>query len=234
MIRNADICTMDIVILAATEREMRPVRQSLEERLHSLRHHRFDYIVTGVGILHATHAVTRYLSGHRPDLAVQVGIAGTFRPGAFPPGSAAAVHTETLGDAGVVEVDGAWKDLFDLGLADAEAPPYLSGRLVNPHRNLLESTDLALASGVTVNRVSSEASQIERLMAKLQPDLESMEGAPFHYACLSEDIPFLQLRGVSNTVGERDKRKWMTAEAMDSLQEALAILLLKFNETGRP
>lgn len=225
---------MDIAILAATEREMRPVRLSLEERLHSLRHHGFRYILTGVGIMHATHAVTRCLSAHRPDLAIQVGIAGTFRPEAFPPGSAAAVYTETLGDAGVTEVDGAWKDLFDLGLADADGPPYLSGRLVNPHRNLLESTGLSLASGVTVNQVSSMQSQIERLKEKHRPDLESMEGAPFHFACLSEDIPFLQLRGVSNTVGERDKKNWKTAEAMDSLQEALAMTLLKINETGRP
>ena len=34
-----------------------------------------------------------------------------------------------------------------------------------------------------------------------------MEGAALHYACIMEHIPFIQLRAVSNFVGERDKNK---------------------------
>ena len=225
---------MDIAILAATEGEILPVRQALEERLHALRHHSFRYLVTGVGLMHATHAVTRFLGGHRPDLAVQVGIAGTFDPEAYPPGSVVAVLSETLGDAGAEEKDGNWKDLFDLGLEDPEGAPYASGKLPNPYTGLIETTGLPKASGVTVNSVSVDTSRIERLAARYAPDVESMEGAALHYVCLREGIPFLQLRGISNIVGEREKGQWRIRESMQNLQEALVAFLLKTKETGHP
>ena len=44
-----------------------------------------------------------------------------------------------------------------------------------------------------------------------------MEGAALHYVCLCEKIPFLQLRCVSNYVGERDKSKWEMTEAISNL-----------------
>jgi futalosine hydrolase len=225
---------MDIAILAATERELLPVRLSLDERLHALRRHAFRYHVTGVGLMHSTHAITRYMSAQRPDLAIQVGVAGTFHPDTHPPASVVVVHSETLGDAGAEEKDGTWKDLFDLGLEDPDGAPYTSGKLPNPYTELIESTGLPKASGVTVNSVSVDASRIERLTASYSPDVESMEGAALHYVCLREGIPFLQIRGISNTVGERDKGEWRIRESIQNLQEALATLLLKLKETGRP
>ena len=48
-----------------------------------------------------------------------------------------------------------------------------------------------------------------------------MEGAVLHYICLQEDIPFLQLRSISNYVGERDKTRWKIKEAVDNLNAEL-------------
>ena len=107
---------MDIAILAATEREMQPVEKAIGERLHSLRHHGFRFVVTGVGLMHSTHTMTRAFAAHRPDLAIQVGIAGAFDTKVHAPGSTVVVRAETLGDVGASETDGTWKDLFDLGL----------------------------------------------------------------------------------------------------------------------
>ncbi|MCH5683849.1 hypothetical protein LWM68_06005 [Niabella sp. W65] len=36
-----------------------------------------------------------------------------------------------------------------------------------------------------------------------------------------EKIPFLQIRGISNYVGERDKRKWNFKDAIDNLNNEL-------------
>jgi futalosine hydrolase len=55
--------------------------------------------------------------------------------------------------------------------------------------------------------------------------VESMEGAALHYVCLSEKIPFLQLRGVSNYAGERNKSKWKLKEAIGNLNKELIRLL---------
>ncbi len=46
------------------------------------------------------------------------------------------------------------------------------------------------------------------------PVTESMEGAALHYVCLMEKIPFLQIRSISNYIGERNKKKW---DMMDSI-----------------
>jgi futalosine hydrolase len=54
-----------------------------------------------------------------------------------------------------------------------------------------------------------------------------MEGAAFHYVCLLEKIPFLQLRSISNLIGERDKTKWKMEKAIQNLNENLISLLNK-------
>jgi futalosine hydrolase len=48
-----------------------------------------------------------------------------------------------------------------------------------------------------------------------------MEGAAFHYVCLQQKINFLQLRGISNDVGQRDKSKWKLKESVENLNKEL-------------
>ncbi|NMD28678.1 MAG: futalosine hydrolase, partial [Bacteroidetes bacterium] len=43
--------------------------------------------------------------------------------------------------------------------------------------------------------------------------------------CLQKEIPFLQIRGISNYVGERDKSKWKMEEAIDNLCNSLEDIL---------
>ena len=52
-----------------------------------------------------------------------------------------------------------------------------------------------------------------------------MEGAAFHYVCLQQKIKFLQLRSISNRVGERDKTKWAMKEAIANLNIELKKLV---------
>lgn len=48
-----------------------------------------------------------------------------------------------------------------------------------------------------------------------------MEGAALHYTCLLENIPFMQVRAISNYVGERDKSKWKMKEAIRNLNDSI-------------
>ena len=52
---------------------------------------------------------------------------------------------------------------------------------------------------------------------QLNASVESMEGAALHYVALQEKIPFLQMRSLSNFVGERDKTKWVMDVAIANL-----------------
>ncbi|HNJ95959.1 MAG TPA: futalosine hydrolase, partial [Ferruginibacter sp.] len=76
-----------------------------------------------------------------------------------------------------------------------------------------------------VNTITDSPLQQQQLVEHFQPDIESMEGAALHYVCLQEKVPFIQLRAISNYVGERDKSKWKMQEAITNLHNELLKLL---------
>jgi futalosine hydrolase len=53
---------------------------------------------------------------------------------------------------------------------------------------------------------------------------ESMEGAAAAHVCALHDVPFLEVRGISNLVEDRDREKWRIKEAADAAQ-AVALRL---------
>ncbi len=167
-----------------------------------------------------------------PDLVVQVGIAGSFHS-RFEVGRAVAVEEEIVADMGVEE-NGRYKDVFELGLEGKNNPPYINGKLVNPHQGLLLKTRLPLVKSVSVNEISVDQKRINRFVDKYGADLESMEGMALHHVCLLQNIPFVQIRGISNSIGERDKSKWRIAEAMHAAGIACARLLQQPNTLTQP
>ena len=52
-----------------------------------------------------------------------------------------------------------------------------------------------------------------------------MEGASLHFIGRDLTIPFMQIRAVSNYVGERDKTKWKIDLAISNLHNELTKLL---------
>ena len=226
-----DLRAMRIAIAAATPLELDALRPMIMEDTHRSSPHELAFWTTGVGVLHASHALTSQIRAHRPDLVVQVGIGGTFDTARHAVGSVVAILRDAQADLGVMEADG-WRDVFSMGFADPSGPPYRDGWLVNPHDGLLDGSGLYQATAVTVNQVSSDPAWIDSLTARLHPDIESMEGAALHFVCLSESVPFLQIRGVSNAVGSRDKSAWRIGEALEGAGLALSRLISSLPENG--
>lgn len=226
-----DLCGMRIAIAAATAREMEALGLPDPSGSPGVGPHRLSCWTTGVGLLHATHALSTRIQAERPGLVLQVGIGGAFDTDRHPLGTAACLARDGAADLGVMEAEG-WRDVFDMGLTNPDTRPYQGGWLVNPHDGLLTLSGMASATGVTVNRVSTDPDWVGELKRRLRPDIESMEGAALHYVCLMESVPFLQIRGVSNRVGERDKSAWRIAKALDSAAAALHRLLAALPENG--
>ena len=90
---------------------------------------------------------------------------------------------------------------------------------LNPHLN---SFPLALPAvdAVTSGLVTDQQALIALTREKYDPLIESMEGASFHYVCLMEKIPFVQIRSVSNMVGERNKAHWNLPLAIAQLNKS--------------
>lgn len=214
---------MYILLVAATENEIKTTSDWLSSAKGSLNGHEVEVLITGVGSPATSYAITRQLLWRSPELVIQAGIGGSFND-KFPPESVAFIREEIFADLGVFQNNG-FDDIFDLGLTGANDHPFTDRVLLNPQLEPWIKYGLPFLRGATINCISSTNEQIEAIKTKYHPDLESMEGAALHYACLMEHIPFIQLRAVSNFVGERDKNKWKMMEAITILNEKLRRIL---------
>jgi len=210
---------MHILITAATEKEIAPGIEFLENTGYEVNNNRFEILVTGVGMMATTYVLTEKILRQPPQYIIQSGIAGSFTS-ELHPGSVVMVNDETIGDCGVTE-NGVFKDSFDLQLADASAFPFIEKKLINPNCSNWIKYGFRFVSGVTVNKISTDPEIIHQLKLQYRADIESMEGAALHYVCLRQKIPFIQIRAISNYVGERNKAHWKLRESIDNLNETL-------------
>ena len=210
---------MQCLIISATSMEITPFLRLQREIKNDWD---LDILVTGAGLTATTYSLVRQVSIKRPNLMIQVGLAGSFLK-TRPLTSVVAVKRETIADQGVIE-DGELLSLFDLGLIKKSKFPYDRGWLNNPHQILLRAS-LPIVDAVSVNEISTSKQKIRLYREKYSAELESMEGAALHYTGLMEHIPFLQLRAVSNYVGERNKSKWEIVKAIENLNRELVRVL---------
>ena len=99
--------------------------------------------------------------------------------------------------------------------------PFTNGSLPNENIDKLNVLLLLKITGVTINEITTDKGRIDALTTKYGAITESMEGASLHYVCRHFDVPFIQVRSISNYVGERDKNKWKMKEAIINVNEAV-------------
>lgn len=194
--------TMSILIVAATEQEIKPLLPNWSNA---------DILITGVGIPSTVFHMMQHLKHRNYDRIYQVGIAGTFDKHVSL-GSAYLIESDCFADLGVIE-NGQWHTMNQLGFSNPDDSPFNAGKLFNPH---LKTIQLPTTTAATVNRLTDNKKEIELMRSSHGSQLESMEGAAFHYVALQLNIPFYQIRGISNLVGVRDKREWKIQEAIDA------------------
>lgn len=220
---------MRILFTAAEEEELITARQAFNS-LSKSEQYGLDitYMLTGIGTTSTSYKLTKMLNSSSVafDLAVNIGIAGSFSSD-FPIGSVARIEKEVFGDVGF-ETYGGFQTLFDYKILDADTHPFKKGALHAP--DLSPEVEKAMkeykkASSVTVQTVSGLPEKTTQLKKDFTPQIESMEGAAFFYVSILEKIPFIELRSVSNEVGERNRAKWNIPLALDSLKNANKKLL---------
>ncbi len=188
-----------------------------------IRGRRCDFLITGVGQLQCGVHVARALSATPYTLAIQAGIGGSFTPD-LPIGAAAVVEADVLSDLGA-EDNGAFLDLFDMGLLGRDVAPFRQGWLEASPLHYKSLATLPRVRGVTVNRVLSEERSIGWVKERYDPQVVSMEGAAFLYACLLASVPCVSIRTISDMVGPRDKSAWKIPDAVRALEGVLKPLL---------
>ena len=222
---------MRILIVAATEMEVAPIlaklRTDSEDARRSegtYREHRVDVLVTGVGMVATAAWCSRALTATRYDLALNCGICGSFDP-VLGPGRVAHVVADRIAELGAEDGE-AFLSVQELKLLNEDEFPFTGGQLVNAMPPLNVALDeLPAVSGITVNTVHGSRASIDAAIARFRPQVESMEGAAFMYACLLAGAPFAQIRAVSNVVEPRNRAAWNIAGAIENLgQSTLNIL----------
>ncbi len=214
-----EICNMSILIVAATKLEVQPFLYLNPDA---------EYLITGVGAATTVFQLMNHIQNNKYDFILQVGLAGTY------------TNELILGESVIVEKDcfadlAVWENkkiisVYDLGLNNPNEAPFENGWLVNHHISV-NLTQAKIVKGVTVNLLTDDLKYVNEMKLKFDAAIESMEGAALHYVCIQKKIPFLQIRGISNKVGERDKLKWNFKEAIQSSNQLLSeiYILLKTN-----
>ena len=217
---HAYLYRMKVVISAATTGEWMPTFLDVNE-LYTNKSKRLKFLFhqSGVGMLAAAISIARMVYEEKPDLIIQAGIAGTFDK-KMHLGKVVTVNNEILGDTGVEE-EGKWKDLFDLKLEKSSYHPFEKRKLPNQYLKEYNLLKLSEVSSITVNEITTNKERIDQLIKKYEPGIESMEGAALHYVCREMNVPFIQIRSISNYIGERDKTKWKMKEAIENLNQTL-------------
>ncbi|MBI1192009.1 MAG: futalosine hydrolase [Bacteroidetes bacterium] len=217
---------MDILLVAATAAEIRPLVERLRLSPGSrsgnaegfVAGNRVEVLLTGVGMTATAYRLGRRLAQRYFDLVLNLGVAGAY-PGRLEQGDVCHVTVELFGDLGA-EDGPAFLDLFQLGLADRDEFPYLDGKLANaldPGPGPL--ANLPRATGLTVNTVHGEEAAIARCIARYGADVETMEGAAVFYTCICEKQAFAEVRAISNRVERRNRAHWNLPLAVQNLRD---------------
>ncbi len=196
---------MQILIVAATAAEIQPLTDHFGKRKL------FNTLITGVGMVATAFAMGMHLSGKKYDLVINLGIAGSFD------------RRIALGD--VLEI--AEDRIAELGAQDDEQfiPIETLGFGESCFYPAKAITQLKQVKAITVNTVHGHEESIAEISHRLQPQLESMEGAAFFYACKQAGVAGVQIRAVSNYVERRNRDNWQIGLAIKNLNNfAIALL----------
>jgi futalosine hydrolase len=219
----------NILVAAATAKEIGPFIETLKDGRFSKKN--IDILITGIGLTASTYHLAKQLNLQNYDLVIQAGVAGCFEL-QIPLGAVVAIKQDTIADQSVIELK-KLRTIFDLKLVPNDQYPYKNGWLVNPNRDILEKTQVKIVKGISVNQISTSKQMIQFYRDTFIPVTESMEGAALHYVCLMEKIPFLQIRSISNYIGERNKKKWDMMDSILNLNQVLISTINNYLPSGR-
>ena len=206
----------------------------------------------GVGQVNTAAALTLALTRHDPDVILQFGVGGAYVRSGLEVGDLAIATEECYGDTGVLTPEG-WMDLEGMGFPMLPArtcpqgqtgqtgstfgkPLYnripLDVRRAEQIQRCLEaglegrsSHQVASGSFVTVQQCSGVQAAGDTLAARFGGICENMEGAAAAHVAEANGIPFVEIRGISNRVVDRDLSQWDLPLAIQRCQRAVELIV---------
>jgi futalosine hydrolase len=240
--------TGDILIAAAVDDEMAQIRENLTGAAAStigqltvvrgrIGTQTVRLVVTGPGLANTVHGLTVAITAQTPKLILQTGCGGGFKQAGLGLGDVAVASAEIDAQLGLAV------DKTGVGLDALPFPVIRKGdREIFSHYPVAEAeSDRAFANllghlpdagvkvhkgpFITVSSVTGSAARAADLHQQYGAVLENMEGVGAAHVAALYDISFLEIRAVSNRVGERDKSRWDLPLAFENCARAVQIVL---------
>jgi futalosine hydrolase len=216
------LCRMRILIVAATEGELAATKNHYSKSVST--NLTIDFLVTGVGMTATAYSLTKRLTARKYDLAINIGLAGSFRH-EISLGDVVNVVSDSFADLGAEDGE-KFISIFDLQLQHNDSFPFWNGKIKNDHVGKYSQLHyLKNVKAITVNKVHGNNESIQNTLVRYHPDIETMEGAAFFYVCSMERVPFLQLRAISNRVELRNRGAWKMDLALGNLSSTVRSFL---------
>lgn len=183
-------------------------------------------INTGIGKVNAAHSSTFILENYPVKCMINAGVGGAYPNSGLKIGDIAIALKEIYGDDGVIARTG-WKDLKEIGIPLLQ----IGMRRYFNEFPLNQAAQIPVNSGkgfqikrgifVTVSSVTGTHQRAVELENRFNAICENMEGAAIAHVCAIYKAPLLGIRGISNIVGIRDKRRWNLSLASENCQQAV-------------
>lgn len=199
--------------------------------------HKITVLHTGIGKINTASAVTALLEHYVPEMLITIGCCGAYPGQGLKKGDLVLASEEICADEGVLTPQG-FRDFETLGFSLLKSKGKGLSSRFSVDVKLRESArlhleTLAAESGfslgvgplVTVSTCSGTVRSGQEMQARTGGLGENMEGAAVAQICQQYKIPFLEIRGVSNLVEDRDLQRWDLEGAAGNAQQGLMALL---------
>ena len=223
---------MRVLLVAASNREVIEIVAQFEF-VHQIEPHyrsykfgdmSVDILITGYGAVFTAYHLTRALNMINYDLCINIGLAGSFDH-FLEQGFVVNVVQDQFADLGFAHK----KKFFTLAeeeMMNENEFPFVDGKLNSLGNFEIEEVDsLIPVKAITLNTYHSNPEWIAMLRDKFSPEIETMNGAAFFYVCLSEKVPFLQVRSISHFVEIRRIENWNIPSALENLSGSIISIL---------
>ncbi|HUE95216.1 MAG TPA: futalosine hydrolase [Longimicrobiaceae bacterium] len=239
------VCSMELEARPLLERVESPIRRSWtgppawDGRVGG---REVMVLTAGMGKTNAAHSLTVVLEREPAAGVVGFGVGGGYPGSSLKVGDLAIATEEHYGDEGVATPTG-WISCEEIGIPlHARGGDVLYNRFPVDHAALPALAGAVRRQGVqaidgpfvTVSCCSGTAARAKELAERFDAICESMEGAAYAHVAAMYAVPFVELRGISNLVEDRDLSRWRLADAAERAAAAVAAIVPIWNPDPRP
>ncbi len=194
----------------------------------------------GMGKVNSAHAATLLMTRFSPEAIIIFGIGGAYPSSGANVGDIILASEEIEGDEGVLTSEG-FKDTEYIGipLVQKESAlfynrfPSCKKRLAAAHKILSSkkmNSRIHTGRFVTISTCTGTSVRARELEGRYHALCENMEGAAAAQSAMLHGIPWLEVRGISNIVEDRDLKKWDVPRAARAAQQAVLRIVEEWKE----